>query len=115
MIADVGALYDACDSVGLQYGPGYRTLTHAWASGSVVALARLRTRLVRRGARVHPADLDDALCVGGLGLSDSADGETRLPFAVGDAQLCGAAGKLWAVRCHGRSLPARISRPLAPC
>jgi len=111
LVADVGALYDAFYSVGLQYGPGYRTLTHTWASGGVVASARLRARLVRRGAQVHPADLDDALCVGGLASSDSGDGETRLPFAVEDAQLCGVAGKLWAVRCHGHSLPARISWP----
>ena len=102
-------MYDACDSIGLQYGPGYRTLTHTWASGGVVASARLRTRLVRRGAQVHPADLDDALCVGGLASSDSEDGETRLPFAVEDAQLRGVIGKLWAVRCHGHSLPARSS------
>tara|TARA_B110000046_G_scaffold21646_1_gene20438 strand:- start:125 stop:613 length:489 start_codon:yes stop_codon:yes gene_type:complete len=113
LIADVDALYAALHSVGLQYGPGYRTLTHTWASGGVVASARLRARLVRRGAQVHPADLDDALCLGGLTSSDSSDGETRLPFAVERAQLCGAAGKLWAVRCHGHGLPARVSSLLS--
>ena len=68
LIADARALYAAFHSVGLQYGPGYRTLTHTWASGGIVASARLRARLVRRGAQVHPADLDDALCLGGLTL-----------------------------------------------
>ena len=37
-----GALYDGFDAVGLQYGPGYRTLEHAWGSGVGVAAARLR-------------------------------------------------------------------------
>ena len=109
LVADIRALYAALHSIGLQYGPGYRTLTHTWASSGVVASARLRARLVRRGAQVHPADLDDALCLGGLASSDSSDGETRLPFAVEHAKLCGAAGKLWAVRCHGHGLPARVS------
>ena len=44
--ADVGALYDGFDAVGLQYGPGYRTLTQAWsggdASGSLVRTGRAR-------------------------------------------------------------------------
>ena len=32
--ADVLALYNGFDAVGLQYGPGYRTLERAWSSGS---------------------------------------------------------------------------------
>ena len=42
---DVAALYDGFDAVGLQYGPGYRTLMQAWG-GVSDALARLRA-LVR--------------------------------------------------------------------
>ena len=30
--AATGMLYDGFDAVGLQYGPGYRTLTHAWGA-----------------------------------------------------------------------------------
>ena len=93
--ADVVALYDGFDAVGLQYGPGYRTLVQAWfnvASSS----ARLRSRSALEGTQVHPADLDDALCVSSLA-SGVDDGKTRLPFAVDEAVLEGASGKLWAV------------------
>ena len=51
----------------------------------------------REGAVVHPADLDDALCLGAL-IAPSGGGGTRLPFAVDDAQLQVASGSLWAVR-----------------
>jgi len=114
VLADVDALYDAFYGAGLQYGPGYRTLTHTWASGGDVASARLRARLVHGGAQVHPADLDDALCVGALASSGSSDGETRLPFAVDDAHLHGVAGNLWAVCRHSPTLHARISSPKPP-
>ena len=95
-MADIGALYDGFDSVGLQYGPGYRTLTHAWA-GETGALSRLRTRATHKGTQVHPADLDDALCTSAA-MGSSGSGETRLPFAVDDALLQGTRGALWAVR-----------------
>jgi len=95
--ADIGALYDSFDAAGLQYGPCYRTLVHAWGDGSDVAAARLRARATHEGTHVHPADLDDALCVCAL-VSSGGDGETRLPFAVDDALLQGALGVLWAVR-----------------
>jgi hypothetical protein len=95
--ADVGALYDGFDAVGLQYGPGYRTLVQAW--GSVrTALARLHARSTHEGTQVHPADLDDALCTSGVIASSGGDGETQLPFAVDDALLRGARRALWAVR-----------------
>ena len=94
--ADVASLYDGCDVVGLQYGPGYRTLLKAWGGGSN-ALARLRARLTQEGTQVHPADLDDAFCTSGA-MAMGGGGETRLPFAVDDAQLQGGSGKLWAVR-----------------
>ena len=107
--ADVAALYDGFDSVGLQYGPGYRTLVQALHGRSGVAVARLHLRGTRQGVQVHPADLDDALCITALAVSsrdDSATGvssgapETRVPFAVDDARLQGALGELWAVRCR---------------
>ena len=95
--AHVGTLYDGFASVGLQYGPGYRTLVNAWHDGGV-ATARLRARSASLGTQVHPADLDDALCAGALTSSSGDSSETRLPFAVDDARLQGAAGELWAVR-----------------
>jgi 3-oxoacyl-(acyl-carrier-protein) synthase/acyl carrier protein len=94
--ADVALLYDGFDVVGLQYGPGYRTLLKAWGGGSN-ALARLGARLTQEGTQVHPADLDDAFCTSAA-IAMGGGGETRLPFAVDDAQLQGALGKLWAVR-----------------
>ena len=99
--SDVKALYDGCAAVGLQYGPGYRTLTQAWG-GESDAIACLRPRSTRNGTQVHPADLDDALCVHGFIATGNSD-ETRVPFAVDAAVLPGAPGKLWAVRllsCH---------------
>ena len=99
--SDIGALYDGFDAVGLQYGPGYRTLVHAWG-GARDALSRLRARSTHEGTQVHPADLDDALCTSGVIASSGGDGETRLPFAVDVALLQAALGELWAVRTlHG--------------
>ena len=95
--ADVGALYDAFDAVGLMYGDAYRTLVRVWG-GQSEAMARLRARATHEGTHVHPADLDDALCTSGVMASSGGDGETRLPFAVDDAMLQGALGELWAVR-----------------
>ena len=95
--AEVAALYSEYYAVGLHYGPGYRTLMQAWG-GASNALARLRSRSTHEGTRVHPADLDDALCLGGLIISSGGDGETSLPFAVDDVLLQSASGELWAVR-----------------
>ena len=95
--ADVPAVYDYYDAVGLQYGPGYRTLVQAWCGSD--ALARLRARATYEGTGVHPADLDDAQCLSLLIAAEGGDeSETRLPFAVGVAQLEGGHRKLWAVR-----------------
>ena len=99
--ASVDALYDGFDTVWLQYGPGYRTLLQAWSS-TREALARLQSRSTHEGTRVHPADLDDALCAGAL-FASSGGGGTRLPFAVDEAQLQSAPGVPWAVR---RTWPA---------
>ena len=93
----MAALYDGFDAVGLQYGPGYRTLVSSWG-GPSDALARLRARSTHEGTQVHPADLDDALCTSVAMASSDGGGETRLPFAVGNALLHGALGELWAVR-----------------
>lgn len=95
-IACIEAVYHSFDNVGLQYGPGYRTLVQAW-HGAATALARLQIRLALMGTQVHPADLDDALCTSAM-ITSSNDNETRLPFAVDGAALQGLAGKLWAVR-----------------
>ena len=92
--AALRALYDSFHAAGLQYGPGYRTLQQAWV-GADVATARLTGRSFWQGTEVHPADLDDALCVGGIVACSS---EARLPFAVDTAQLKGVSGELWAVR-----------------
>ena len=64
--------------------------------------ARLRARVASEGTAVHPADLDDALCVGAL-IGRSNRGETnvqtQLPYALDDVLLQEAAsGELWAVR-----------------
>ena len=96
--AHVGALYDSFDAAGLQYGPGYRTVTHAWG-GTDGASARLCSRSSREGTQVHPADLDDALCTSAIiSSSGSGDSEARLPFAIDGALLQGVPGDLWAVR-----------------
>jgi hypothetical protein len=92
----VRTLYDGYDFVGLQYGPGFRMLEEAWAGRRRSAAARLRGRSSQQGTRVHPADLDDALCMSAF-VASSRDGETRLPFAVDRAMLQGGQRKLWAV------------------
>ena len=102
--ADAEALYNAFASAGLQYGPGFRTLGQMFGGGND-ALARLRSRLTHEGTHVHPADLDDALCASVITASSGGGGETRVPFAVDDALLQGAARKLWAVRCYFRTPP----------
>ena len=92
--AELGALYDGFDAVSLQYGPGYRTLEDAWG-GTGAAFARLRVRARQEGTQVHPADLDDALCVSAL-ITSRGSG-TRLPFAVDEALLQGGPHELWAL------------------
>ena len=98
-VADSAALYDSFCSVGLQYGPAYRTLTRTWAGRSGGAVARLRVRSRWHHTLVHPADLDDALCASALtSRTGDGSGETRVPFAADEALLQGAVGTLWAVR-----------------
>ena len=105
------ALYAGFDAVGLQYGPGYRTLARAWSGGTSEADGRLRVRAAREGTHAHPADLDDALCTGSL-LAAGGGGETRLPFAVEDALLREAAGEPLAVR---RSCGRSSRTPINTC
>ena len=91
-------IYDWFAEVGLQYGPGFRTLLQAWG-GVVQGTARLQARATTRdGTKVHPADLDDALKVSALLPQGTgrADSETRLPFSVESALLQSAPGALWA-------------------
>lgn len=97
--ADVVALFDGFNAVGLQYGPTYRTLVQAWG-GTRGASACLRPRSTQEGTQVHPADLDDALCTAAASASEGGR-YLRLPFAVDDALLQGAPGEMWAVSAHG--------------
>ena len=113
-------MYFGFQMLGLQYGSDYRTLEQMWADGRGQAAGRLRARFSQQGTQVHPADLDDALCVTAVACNgvveapaevdledlealarlanqDGGGGETRLPFAVDDAMLQGAPGRLWAV------------------
>jgi hypothetical protein len=94
----IGVLYNGFHAAGVQYGPGYRTLVKVWCSIKE-AIGQLRARSTNEGTSVHPADLDDAFCIGALASSRNGSGETQLPFAVDDASLRGGAGMLWAVRC----------------
>ena len=107
----VGALYNGFDRVGLQYGPNYRTLIQSWDGGGGAA-ARLRARATREGTEVHPADLDDALCLSALSALGSGS-EARLSFAVDEVLLQGASTELWTVRRlvkHSRTLPHHTTR-----
>ena len=97
--SSVSLLYAAFSSSGLQYGPQYRRLVHAWAAGGGwSATARLQARMRRAATQVHPADLDGALQLGTLTSTTASDGELQLPFAVDSALLHEAAGELRAVR-----------------
>ena len=67
-VADVDAMYDGFDAVGLQYGPAYRLLRRAWVGGQgrgdrswPRAVARLARSRDSDDVIVHPAELDGAL------------------------------------------------------
>ena len=93
---EVSSLYDRFDAMGLQYGPGFRTLDCAWVGGHGLTSARLQSRSAQPAGHVHPADLDGALSLTSL-VSDRGHGEMpRLPFSVDEARLHGASGALWA-------------------
>ena len=113
--SDVPALYDVFHVVGLHYGPGYRTLVQAW-SGSGSASARLQTRPTREGTHVHPADIDDALCMSAvIDSRDKGGSDARLPFAVDEARFQRAPHVLWAVRATTRPCPCYLLNGPCPC
>ena len=94
---DAASLYSLLRSVGLEYGPRYRTLELAAVSSAAgAAVGRLCRRSRKEGTRVHPADLDGSLHLSSL-LAEAAAGETRLPFSVGEAALADASGTAWPV------------------
>ena len=94
----VDAMYTAFRSVGLEYGPEYRTLTSARVSReSGIAVGQLRRRSRREGTRVHPADLDGSLHLTALLAEATAASEIRLPFSVGEATLSDVSGRAWPV------------------
>jgi len=93
---EMSSLYDRFDAIGLQYGPGFRTLDRAWVEGHGLATARLRNRSAQPAGHVHPADLDGALSLTSLVSDRGHGGMPRLPFSVDEARLHGASGELWA-------------------
>ena len=105
---DPGALYGAMSSAGLEYGPGFRQLQQVWASHDGSACSRLACRRTFDGTCLHPADLDAALQLTFFvdRSSTSSVGETRLPFALDAALLCGSRTKhRWAVRFFSSASP----------
>ena len=114
-VADVGTLYDGFDALDLQYGPGYRTLVQGWSS-SASALASLRAH-VHESTRLHPAELDDSLCLNAaVASTNDSSNETALPFAVDDALLLPmpVKGKLYAVRSPRILAITAIVHPMSP-
>ena len=105
---EAASVYKSFRTMGLQYGPDYRTLQEVWVGGGGAGVSQLRRRASQQGTQVHPADLDGALqLTGAAALAGDSDGETRLPFAVDEALLGGAAGRPWAVR----ALPLSLACP----
>uniref|UniRef100_A0A0D3JYV3 PKS/mFAS DH domain-containing protein n=2 Tax=Emiliania huxleyi TaxID=2903 RepID=A0A0D3JYV3_EMIH1 len=79
---DAASLYSLLRSVGLEYGPRYRTPELAAVSRAAgAAVGRLCRRSRKEGTRVHPADLDGSLHLSSL-LAEAGAGETRLPFSA---------------------------------
>ncbi|MEU5424829.1 SDR family NAD(P)-dependent oxidoreductase [Streptomyces olivoreticuli] len=81
----IDGLYERLAGIGLQYGPVFQGLRAAWRRGEeVFAEVVLPEGQRREAARfgLHPALLDSALHMAGLGGSTSTeDGTARLPFA----------------------------------
>ena len=104
---EAGWLYAMLASVGLEYGPVFRTLSRAWAARATGgAVGYLRRRSFRHGTMVHPADLDGAMQLSAV-LAEAGSNETRLPFSVGVAVLRDMVGSLWPVR-HPRPRELRV-------
>ena len=104
--AHVHGLYDDFYTRGLMYGPVFRTLTSVWSSGRGAATGRLTARDTPHSVAVHPAHLDDALCLSGVA---STHGETRLPFAVRETTLHQSLGGLNAEMHPGSTESAGVS------
>ncbi|WP_308125004.1 polyketide synthase dehydratase domain-containing protein, partial [Streptomyces sp. NEAU-YJ-81] len=84
MAVDVGGVYERLAGVGLEYGPVFRGVRAAWRRGdevfAEVALAEEeRAEAGRFG--LHPALLDAALHMAGVGPDGEETGPARLPFA----------------------------------
>ena len=97
------------DAVGLQYGPGYRTLIEAWG-GASDALARLRARSTHEGTQVHPADLDGEVRLDRVEV-DARDGQHALRRAVRGLALPSAHSALYT---RGRPGSVVLQRKRAP-
>ena len=118
-MVNVGTMYEALHQGGLQYGPAFRAVEWGRLDDGTCAetVAGLKRRVHWQGVRVHPADLDGALqftsapAVAARGTAGAgAAGEIRLPFAIDDSLLRGAAARrLWTVRRRNDHLPlARV-------
>jgi acyl transferase domain-containing protein/acyl carrier protein len=91
---DVDGLYDRLAKRGLEYGPAFQGLRHAWRRGNEVFAEVLLSEGEQREAEafgVHPALLDAALHIGSVGAAE-ADGDgdgaaVRLPFSFGGVSL----------------------------
>jgi len=90
-LVDTSQLYAKFLSIGLEYGPTFRTLRAAWVpSAAGVAMADLVRYSSLQGTSVHPADLDGALQLTAL-LSPEFVNETPLPYSVSEAHIDAAA------------------------
>ena len=88
-------LYDRMADWGIEYGPVFQGLTAAWRSGEeMYAEVSLPESEHSRAAGfgVHPALLDAALHVLGLGLLDENDEEARPAGQAGENQEAGQVG-----------------------
>ena len=105
MGVDVLELYRVFATLGLQYGPDYRRVSHAWTcEDPSVVLALLRACDAFPGVPIHPADVDAAVQLSLL--PRAGEQELRLPFAVEQVLVATVRGgyhptkprrELWAV------------------
>ena len=98
-VAGVCYIYDEFYRVGLQYGPAFRALRHAWVAGDrCQSVAQMAQRTHLQGTHVHPADLDGSLQLTVL-IAQNSKGETRVPFAIDTTFMRVVAPRHpWAVR-----------------
>ncbi|WP_018502752.1 type I polyketide synthase [Parafrankia discariae] len=84
-------LYDVLADAGLGYGPAFRGLRRAWRRAGQV-FAEVATPEPTDGFHLHPALWDAALHAIAAGGLFPAEGGVRLPFALSEVRLLGAAG-----------------------